>query len=274
MRRFLLLAASFAALLAASGSPAVAARCNDHWNLHPGSCGQRVNDLQWLLAGHRPNVFNKVKPTFKFDPNGAYGARTKAAVRAYKYRIGYPTPISDQVGPYFFALLKGKVQRPASWVANAARRVKAVVPGATPLALRIKQIEVSQLGAAETSYNRGPVVDAYQRYFGVLGLAWCVIFQQWAFAHAGYAPPFADRSFGVFYVVDWARHRGYLNAKPKVGSLVAFLNGLGHMAYVVKVTASGYVTIAGNESNRVNETYHAFSDRARVFIYLPKVATP
>jgi hypothetical protein len=56
--------------------PVAAAR--DVFPLHPGSQGQHVKDLQWLLHGGRPYVFRQVKPTFKPAPNGAYGARTKA----------------------------------------------------------------------------------------------------------------------------------------------------------------------------------------------------
>src|SRR4051812_20706141 len=96
---------------------AAAAGCNDNWPIHAGSCGPRVADLQWLLGGHRPNVFTEVKQTFKWKPNGAFGARTKSAVTAYKYRIGYPRKgqcgaKSDMVvpaaGAQFFAILEGK----------------------------------------------------------------------------------------------------------------------------------------------------------------------
>ena len=40
--------------------PASAGR-HDALPLHQGSAGPRVAALQWLLAGHRPNVFTKVK---------------------------------------------------------------------------------------------------------------------------------------------------------------------------------------------------------------------
>lgn len=274
MKRWLLVA--LAVLAASLALPAIASGATRHdaYPLHAGSTGPRVAGLQWMLSGHRPNVFRQVKPTLHHYTPGVFGARTKAAVVAYKFRLGYPPKLIRPVaGRYFIALLRGK-PRPVAWVALAQKRLKAVVPGASPLALKIKAVEVSQLGVSEnTGYNRGTTVDAYSRYFGLpLGLAWCEIFQQWSFAHAGYRPPFADRSFAVFYTVEWARQHGFLNAKAKVGALVAFLGDQGHIGYVVKVLASGYVTVEGNSSNRVQQVYHPWNDRLRVFIWLPGVA--
>jgi peptidoglycan hydrolase-like protein with peptidoglycan-binding domain len=251
---------------------------HDNLPLRIGSSGPRVAGLQWMLAGHKPNVFTKVKGTFSGTPNGYFGPATAKAVTAYKYRIGSPGRyLTPRLGPIagsdFLALLHGK-KRPISWVAIAAKRLQLVVAGSTPLALRIKAVEISQLGASESyGYNRGPVVDQYSRYFGLpLGLAWCEIFQQWAFAHGGFRPPFGNRSFAVFYTVDWARNHGYLNAKAKVGALAAFLGDSGHIGYIVKVLASGYVTIEGNYNNRVTQVFHRWNDQLRVFIYLPGVA--
>ena len=132
----LLLEAACALLVLASchlyASAAQPAACSGRWELGPGSCGQRVKDLQWLLAGHRPNVFTEVKPTFKGEPNGAYGARTKSAVTQYKYRIGYPRKgqcgaktdlVNPNVGPQFFAILIGQQKRPACWVALVSGRL-------------------------------------------------------------------------------------------------------------------------------------------------------
>jgi peptidoglycan hydrolase-like protein with peptidoglycan-binding domain len=252
--------------------------------LRKGSHGAKVKALQWLLTGHRPNVFTKVKGTFSGKPNGLYGAATDAAVYAYKYRLGYPMSLNRRghtvAGPYFFALMRGTKTRPAGWVANAARRLKATEPGATPAALRIRTLLTSQLGVTERpdGSNRGPRISysvgstsSYQSSTGAYGAAWCVSFTQWAF-HRVTGRYFGDRSAGVFYVVGWARPRNYLHARPKVGAIVAFMDGQGHMGTVVKVTASGFVSIEGNASNRVLERFHSLGDRRPVFIYLPGVA--
>ena len=290
-RRTLLIGALLGTLLAIA--PAQAAR-HDTLPLHAGSYGERVAGLQWLLAGHRPNVFTKVKPTFRGKPNGALGARTKHAIVAYKFRIGYPgrgqcgarmTLLVPTAGHLFFDLLEGKRQRPICWVALAQQRVQLVVPGASRAALAIKALELSQLGVREVpdGSNRGPCISftcrlgalgafgPYQGATGQFGAAWCASFQQWAFNAQG-PGTFADRSAGVLYIESWAQKHGYLNAKAKVGSLVAFLDDGGHIGYVTKVLASGYVTVEGNEGNAVKQVYHPWNDRLRVFIDIPGVA--
>jgi hypothetical protein len=255
--------------------------------LHVGSHGQRVKDLQWLLGNHSPNVFRatKVKPTFTGKPNGLLGERTGKAVIAYKWQLGYPTRMLKQpvAGPYFFELLTGKAQRPIAWVARASKRYSDPETQPTELALRIRTLELSQLGVSELPLgsNRGyPKPYEYQRVTGAIGLAWCVSFQQWAFKSSG-AGTFAYSTAAVYTAVDWAHGRGLLRSRPKIGALVAFVDydryghripGTGHMGYVVRVTVSGFVSVEGNSSNRVLERYHQNNERPHVFIYLKGVA--
>ena len=300
LRPALLLLATVAALTITS--PAAAGRCNDRWELHPGSCGQRVKDLQWLLAGHRPNVFTEVKPTFKHQPNGSFGARTKSAVTAYKYRIGYPRKgqcgartdmVNSNVGPQFFAILRGRQKRPACWVALVSGRLKAIQAGQpTARALQWRQLLVGWLGITETppGSNRGPCISsactwhgsrfAIQASTGAYGQAWCVSTQQEAAIIVGYGR-FADGTAGVYYTADYYAARNLTFAKPKIGSLVAFITfdshgrrvpGTGHMGFVVAVQASSFTYIAGNDSNGVRE--HTITDGSRpyLFIRLPGVA--
>ncbi len=266
----------------ALASPAFGAKAHDSLPLHSGSYGQRVKDLQWLLGGHKPNVFTKVKGTFKWEPNGSFGARTKSALLAYKFRIGYPkagecgtstTYLQPTAGQYFFDLLTGKKQRPTCWVVLAAKRIKLPEPGISIHAQRIRVYEVSQLGVTEhpLGSNSGVQVHTYQSATGAYNAAWCVSFQQYSFLHTvGFT--FADKTAGVFYAVGYGRNHGWLNAKAKVGAIVAFLDGQGHMGYVVKVTASGFVSTEGNQNNGVNEVFHAYGSRSYVFIYIPGVS--
>lgn len=271
----------------------------DGWPLHPGSHGQRVKDLQWLLGGHKPYVFTEVKPTFKYAANGSFGARTKAADTAMKFRIGYPRKgqcgaTADMVvplsGPQFFAILEGKQKRPACWVALAAARVRAVVAAQpSKTALAVKAFELSQLGVTEQpdGSNRGPRISyassgigPYQGATGAYGAAWCVSFQQYSFAHVGYGH-FADDTAGVYYAADYYAARNLVYAKPKVGSLVAFIDynsrgqrvpGTGHMGFVTAVQANSFTYTAGNDSNGVREHTIADGSRPYLFIRLPKVA--
>lgn len=296
-RRLFVLLFIVGGLIGAAIAPAATAPTrNDALPLHGGSSGPRVAAVQWLVSGHRPNVFTKVKPTLKVYTKGIYGSRTKAAVQAYKYRIGFPakgqcpstravSTVTNTAGKRFFDILLGHKQRPICWVALAQQRIKIVVPGASKMALAIKSLEVAQLGVHEvpSNSNRGPCISytcrlgtlgyfgPYQGSTGAYGLAWCASFQQWAFGARG-PGYFANRSALVSYIEHWAQQRGYLNAKAKVGSLVAFLDDGGHMGYVTKVLASGYVTIEGNASNSVKQVYHPWNDRLRVFINLPGVA--
>jgi hypothetical protein len=301
------LLALFAALLAfvalgLTAPTAGAAKCNDRWELHPGSCGQRVDDLQWLLAGHRPNVFTEVKPTFKHPPNGAYGARTKSAVTAYKYRIGYPRKgqcgakadlVNPNVGPQFFAILRGQQKRPPCWVALVSGRLKAIQAGQpTARAVVWRELLIGWLGINEqpAGSNRGPCISSsctrdghtftIQASTGAFGAAWCVSTQQEAAQLIGYGH-FADDTAGVYYAADYYALRNLVFAKAKVGSLVAFITydsrgqrvpGTGHMGFVVAVQASSFTYIAGNDSNGVRE--HTITDGSRpyLFIRLPGIA--
>lgn len=257
--------------------------------LRAGAHGQKVKDLQWLLGAHRPNVFTAVHRTFAGKPNGLLGARTAAAIEAYKFRLGYPIKnVQPLAGPYFFALLEGKAQRPARWVAIAARRLQTTAPDATKIALKIKALELAQLGVEEHPLGSnwgsisnglpgGATVLSYQMVTHALGLAWCVSFQQWSFLTGGYGT-FALDTAGVYAAADYAAARNWLHAQPKVGALVAFVDydsrghripGTGHMGYVVKITAHGFASIEGNASNRVLEQFHQIGDRGDVFIWLP-----
>lgn len=292
MKLRVIAALSLAAAIAASSAPA--AGRHDQLPLRAGSAGPRVAALQWLLAGHRPNVFTKVKPTLRQGgyTKGVLGARTKHAIVAYKWRLGYPAELVKPVaGPYFFRLLKGEATRPPAWIANAARRVKAVEPGASAWALKAKAYELRLLELdiheIPDGSNRGPAISygahgvpALQSATGAYGLAWCVSTQQTVFKAIGYGT-FADATAGVYYAVDFYAARNLVFAKPKVGSLVAFVDydthgrripGTGHMGYVVKIAASGFVSIEGNASNRLLERFHPFGDRGAVFIRLPGVA--
>lgn len=266
-----------APLQAATKKPATVVR-HDKLPLHLGSYGPRVVELQKLLDGEKKSVFKEIRPTLKTQPNGLFGQATEEALFALKYRLGYPDRFNHKgravAGTDFFSLMYGHSKRTLEMVGWAQIRIQAVEAGSTVLAQQIKRIETSQLGANENlGPNCGTRIDAYFRYFGIgCGLPWCAIFAQWSFARAGYKPPFANRSFGVIYIAQWARDHGYLNAKARVGSLVAFLDDGGHIGYVVKVLASGYVTDEGNSSNRVQQVYHPWSNRLRVFIDLPGVA--
>ena len=301
-RRLLTVAATIAAAAIAATPAATAAHRNDQLPLHAGSAGQRVADLQWLLGGHKPYAFTQVHPTFKGKPNGSYGARTKHAVIAMKFRVGYPkqgqcgaktTLLRDTTTRYFFSILEGRAPRPRCWVALAAERVKGLVrPGASTAALTIQRLEVSQLGVHEIpdGSNLGPCISTtcrigslglfgpYQGSTGAYGAAWCASFAQWALKSVtGHTIPAALPAY-VPSIAEWAQQHNYLAAKPKVGSFVIFLSSdlrlvnAFHIGYVVRVTASGVQTVEGNYANGVHEVWRPFAANPMVYVDVPGVA--
>lgn len=304
-----LLSLALAAVTFGVPSPASpAARCNDRWPLKPGACGQRVKDLQWLLGSHRPNVFTEVKGTFRWKVNGSYGARTKSALFQYRFRIGYPAKgqcgaktsmwQSIEVTGFLFNLLEGRAKRPACWVTLAAARLEAAKK-AEPSAKAHKVIAYEQhlvaLGIHETpdGSNRGAAISyaalgvpALQSATGAYGQAWCVSTQQTVMKALGFGT-FADDTAGVYYAVDYYAARNLVFAKPKVGSLVAFITydsrgrrvaGTGHMGFVTAVTSptpklpGTFTYIAGNDHNAVSQHTIPFGSRPYLFIRLPGIA--
>lgn len=290
--------ATIALLAAATLTPATAAATrHDLYPLHVGSAGPRCAMLKFLERDPRParNVFSQIKGTYKRASGmGGYCNQQLAnATIAYKWRLGYPRKwVKPIVGPYFVDLLLGHKKRPPDWVRVAAQRL-AAIEAAQPsaVAVRWKSALLTVLGINEQPYgsNRGPKISyapagwprpSIQSSTGAYGQAWCVSTQQWAGKIAGYGH-FADDTAGVYYAVDYANARGWLSAKAKFGSLVAFITydyrgrrvpGTGHMGFVSKVTASGFSYIAGNDSNGVREHFLSFGARPYVFIRLPGVA--
>jgi hypothetical protein len=274
---------------------------HDRFPLHVGSAGPNVCKFRYLLRNPAPkqNVFYKhVKGLYKGpmcskkNPSLGYlGKSFGLVIYSYKYRLGYPDRYNKKSHPVagkdFLAMLRGRLHPTKEMVALAAKRLalNALEPGETKLGKKIKGIALSQVGVNEqpSGSNRGPRISyavnnyhgnyglSYDGVVGQYGVAWCAIFDQWVYYYAGYGT-FANKSAGVFYIVDWARHRGLLAAKPYIGSLVAYLNSDGHLGIITKVDqGKGYWTVEGNSSQKVAYHYHAWTDRLRVFINLPGI---
>jgi hypothetical protein len=110
-----------AAALFSIASPALAAPA-PAFPLHPGQHGPRVAALQWVLAGHKPAAYRY--GFYKGKVDGRFGPSTAAALKATKWRLGYPTnaakqPVANQL---FFLVIEHKVQRPLAWRLAAGRR--------------------------------------------------------------------------------------------------------------------------------------------------------
>jgi hypothetical protein len=258
--------AVLSAVLFLCSSAALAAPPNTQ-PLHAGQHGRRVADLQWLLGGHKPSAYRLA--TFKWKPNGSYGARTKSAVLKMKWRLGFPKrALTPSAGGDFLRILKGNVARPRLYLVRAAARApKPAVATVAPWARKLISIERHELGVHEIpdGSNAGGRVLQYEIATGALRAPWCVSFQQWARLRADFHT-IAGGSASVFYTVDWARARGLARATPEPGRLVAFLDRLGHMGLVARVVRGGFYSIEGNASNSVLERYHPTGERPMLFI--------
>jgi hypothetical protein len=327
VKRLAVLLAAVAAIAISAGAPAAVAashstaathpaKCSDAWNLHAGSCGERVDGWQWMISGHCPNRFavacgGKVKPTLHRYTPGSYGARTKAATVALRYRLGFPakgqcgakaSKLVPEVGPWFWALLRGTrdnngkliATRPACWVALAQSRIELVDDTQpTKLALAIRAWELQQVGTREGGWNVGSVpgpggwsINRIQSVFGTSGLAYCEIFQEVAFSVNGYQPiPFFPASpFAVIPSYRTAAALGWVVAKPQIGSLMVWLGDDGHIGFVADVDADSaghvrsYTTVEGNTHPEGGgaegiwvKHYPVPGSSLRLFINLPRL---
>lgn len=255
--------------LAATSAPQTAP--TPGYPLTRGETGQSVKALQWILGGHKPSAYRGIS-TFKYKPNGLYGQRTETAVRRMKYRLGYPARMvqGKSASVLFVAILKGERKRPLAWIARAARRVKEGVPGAGKCAQKVLTVARREIGVREYPWgsNWGGRVALFQTSTGAYHAPWCVSYVQWVLKTAGYGT-IANRSAGVFYVVGYARQRGWVRARATPGALVAFMDRLGHIGLVERVTGTGFVSIEGNASNSVLRRFHDYR-RNLVFIWLPR----
>jgi hypothetical protein len=128
VKRIALLAV-FVALL--GGSPAQAAG-PAHFRLEPGSTGQRVKDLQWLLAGNDPAAFKY--RYYAGKTTGEFDAATARALKNTKWRLGYPTNAANQAvaTDLFFRVIEKKVIRPFDWRLAAGNRANRATPFPEP----------------------------------------------------------------------------------------------------------------------------------------------
>lgn len=262
-----------ALLLPAAGAAGQAAAATARPALHAGTTGQRVKDLQWLLSGYRPSVYQF--STYSGRVDGRFGPLTRVAVRRMKYRLGYPARLVDgRAGRQLFEFLLGKRARPLGWVGRASARATRpnVHPDlSTPCAARIVRVARSQLGVHEIpdGSNDGLRVRVFQRVTGAFRAPWCASFVQWVFGTAGVGT-IANRSAGVFYIVDWAHTHLMLHARPRVGAAVAYMRNLGHIGIVESLFGrDGFVAIEGNASNRVKRVIRHVGDQRTVFVWAP-----
>lgn len=245
-------------------------------------------DAQWLLGGHRPSVFRgDWYALYKRAPSCYFGATTARLTVEMKRRLGFPKDAqTPRFGRDLYEILTGRRARPIGYVVRAARVRAAALEDARRRAqantYAAKVVRVAGAELARNVYERpdGSNYDcdwpyapcriaAYQSVTGAYRAPWCASFTQWVYRQAGMGT-FANRSAGVFYIVGYARSRGWLRTAPKPGYLVAFVDRLGHIGLVERVVPGGIYSIEGNASNRVLRRYHPLAnERPKVYIAIP-----
>lgn len=270
------LLAALLSLLVVAG-PAAAAKTNPS-QLHLGSNGQRVKDIQYLLSGHSPSVYRKTIHPYRGRVDGVYGPATVRAVKAAKYRLGYPMRgVNGRTGKQLFQFLLGKRARPLLWIGRASRRVHAAIAGQSSCSRRVTSLERSQLGVHEVPWgsNDGPRVRVYQGSTGAYRAPWCASFQEWSHINSGLGHiPGRNKAY-VPSIVASAHAQANVHALPRPGALVIYLRELWgerveyyHIGMVERVTKSGFYSIEGNSGDAVRRRFHSTGYRLSVFIWL------
>lgn len=90
-------------------------------------------------------------------------------------------------------------------------------------------------------------------WYGVDRVAWCMIFVEYVFHHAGASNLIHPKTAYTPTAAQWFRERGRLDRTPRVGDLVFFnwpdsVNRIQHVGIVEAVERDAIITIEGNTS--------------------------
>lgn len=119
-------------------------------------------------------------------------------------------------------------------------------------ATRVLEVQRSQLGIVESPPNSNHT--KYGMAYGLDRVAWCAIFQWWAFREAGEEHLIPKTAYTPA-IAAWFRARGQWSTTPRIGSLVLFdfpgdgVGRISHVGIVEGINPNGtIVTVEGNTS--------------------------
>lgn len=118
---------------------------------------------------------------------------------------------------------------------------------------QVLAIARGELGVCEAPMgsNDGTGVRRFQAVTGAYRAPWCASFVQFVLTRAGIGP-IANRSAGAYYIGDYARSHGWTIPQPRIGAVVVYRIGQGHIGLVERVYQDGsFDAIEGNEGNAV-----------------------
>jgi len=107
--------------------------------------------------------------------------------------------------------------------------------------------------------NRGPLIDQWERHWGMIGQPWCGMFTSAVLREAGVT----DVSHpSTWIIVQRAREKGWTTKVPVPGALIVWpVNGGRHVEMLVSQASPGvWNTIGGNVSDSVQRKVRALTD--------------
>lgn len=125
--------------------------------------------------------------------------------------------------------------------------------------------------------NTGPVqqhaagVHVIQSATGTYHAAWCVSTVQYIWKQV-LGSTWANKTAGVYYLIDYARSHGAVIPSPLAGCAVGYVIGAGHAGTVVKVYPDGtFDAVEGNHSDQVGVVHREPKHLTCVFILRPEL---
>jgi surface antigen len=102
----------------------------------------------------------------------------------------------------------------------------------------------AELGTKEVPDNK----TKYGAWYGMNGVAWCDIFQSWAFNQVGALDLIGGKNSYTPTHAAWFQKKGQWDRTPHVGDLVFFDWGtrIAHVGWVESVVSGGFISIEGN----------------------------
>jgi hypothetical protein len=184
----------------------------------PHMAGPKVNDAQWLMAGH--SRFKGLATYKDGTIDGDYGLLTAQATKKAKYWVGYPTASCDMVfGQTLYEYLRPNDWRPLPTEYRDRRAARIAAAAATP-GKKALAYAVNEVGNKE--YPFGSNLQKYGAWYGFNGVPWCAIFESYCFGHTGWP---SYRYAAVEQIVSDARYgRNHLSIvrSPMPGDVIAY----------------------------------------------------
>lgn len=184
----------------------------------PNVDGQKVNDAQWLMAGH--SRFDGLATYKDGKIDGQYGLLSSQATKRTKFWLGYPLAACDGVfGQTLYEYLRTDQWRQLP-KANQTRRTERLAAAAETPGTKAMDFLAQYLGYHESPAGSNDTI--FGKDYGFNGVPWCAEFETYGFKHTGYTK-FKYASCELMYLDARANRNGLrLVFSPKRGDINIF----------------------------------------------------